>query len=61
MQKSIYRKLNLVNLSKEISSVSTFIYTMIHTNLTFANTIRKHVIIKNLDYLFQNVFAESKA
>ena len=61
MQKSIYRKLNLVNLSKEISSISTFIYTMIYTNLTFANTIRKHVIIKNLDYFFQNVFAESKA
>ena len=34
---------------------------MIQTNLVFANTIRKHMIIKNLDYLFQNVFTDSKA
>ena len=40
---------------------STFIDKMIQTNLAFANTIWKHMIIKNLDYLFQNVFTESKA
>ena len=34
---------------------------MIQTNLAFANTISKHIIIKNLDYFFQNVFIESKA
>ena len=34
---------------------------MIQTNFTFANTIWKYMIIKNLDYLFQNVFIESKA
>ena len=75
MQKGVYRKLNLVNLSEEVSlksdnlllklqdlsSVLTVTYTMIQTNLAFANTIWKHVIIKSLDYLFQNVFTESKA
>ena len=45
----------------DLSSISTFIYTMIQTNLAFASTIWKHVIGKNLDYLFQNVFTESKA
>ena len=45
----------------DLSLISTFIYTMIQTNLAFANTIWKHMIIKNLDYLFQNVFTESKA
>ena len=34
---------------------------MIQINLDFANTIWKHMIIKNLDYLFQNVFTEIKA
>ena len=46
---------------RDLSSISTFTYTMIQTNLAFANTIWKHMIIKNLDYLFQNVFTESKA
>ena len=46
---------------QDLSSVSTFIYTMIQTNLAFANAIWKHMIIRNLDYLLQNVFTESKA
>ena len=41
--------------------ISIFIDKMIQTNLAFANTISKHMIVKNLDYLFQNVFTESKA
>ena len=40
---------------------STFIDKMIQTNLAFANTIWKHMIMKNLDYVFQKVFTESKA
>ena len=40
--------------------ISTFIDKMIQTNLAFANTIWKYMIIKNLDYHFQNVFTESK-
>ena len=36
-------------------------YKIIQTNLVFANTIWKHMIIKNLDYLFQKFFTESKA
>ena len=52
MQKNIYRKLNLDNLSREVenltiyfenlrdlTSVSIFIDKMIQTNLAFANTI----------------------
>ena len=46
---------------QDLFSISTFIDTMTQNNLAFANTIRKHMIIKNLDYLFQNVFTESKA
>ena len=42
-------------------SISTFIDKMIQTNLAFANAIWKHMIIKNLDCLCQNVFTESKA
>ena len=54
MQKSIYRKLNLVNLSREVgqSTLKTYkiclwhklsyIYKMIQTNLAFVNTIWKH-------------------
>ena len=34
---------------------------MIQTNLMWANPIGNYMIIKNLDYLFQNVFTESKA
>ena len=34
---------------------------MIQTNLAYANTISKLMIIKNLDYLFKNAFTESKA
>ena len=44
MQNSIYRKLNLDNLSREkhlqdLTSISTFIDKMIQTSLVFANTI----------------------
>ena len=46
---------------QDLFPISTFIDTMTQNNLAFANTIRKHMIIKNLDYLFQNVFTESKA
>ena len=46
---------------QDLLSVSTFICTMIDTNLAYANTIWKHIIIKSLYYLFQNVFTESKA
>ena len=47
---------------QDLSSISKFIATLIQTNyLAFANTICKHMIIKNLDYLFQNGFTESKA
>ena len=43
---------------QDLSSVSTSIYTMIQTNLPFVNTIWKHIIIKNLYYLFQNVSSQ---
>ena len=46
---------------RDLSLISILIYTMIQTNLVFADTIWKHMIIRNLDYLFQNVFTESKA
>ena len=46
---------------KNLSSISTFTDTMVQTNLAYANTISKLMIIKNLDYLFKNVFTESKA
>ena len=36
-----------------MASISTFIYTVIQTNLVFANTTWKHMIMKNLDYLFK--------
>ena len=45
---------------QDLTSISTFIDKMIQTNLAFANTIWKHIIIENFDYLFQNVFTESK-
>ena len=67
--KKNYRKLNLDKLSREVSLnltiyfknlqdltwISTFIDKIIQTNLTFANTIWKHMFIRNLDYLFQNI------
>ena len=46
---------------QDLFSISTFIDTKTQNDLAFANTIRKHMIIKNLDYLFQNFFTESKA
>ena len=46
---------------QDLFPISTFIDTMTQNNLAFPNTIRKHMIIKNLDYLFQKFFTESKA
>ena len=74
IKKSIYRKLNLYNLSRELSlnltiyfktlqnltSISTSIDKMIQNNLAFANAISKHMTMKNLHYPFQNVSTESK-
>ena len=54
-------KLKFGDLVLDFSSILTFIYTAIQTNLAFANTIWKLMIIKNLDYLSQNIFTESKA
>ena len=58
---TIWQSILKTNKKQDLPLISTFIYTMIQINLDFANTIWKHMIIKNLDYLFQNVFTEIKA
>ena len=55
-----FNNLLLFDNLRDVTSISFFIDKMIQTNLKFANIIWKQMIIKNLDYLFLNVFIESK-
>ena len=55
-----FNNLLLFDNLRDVTSISFFIDKMIQTNLKFANIIWKQMIIKNLDYLFLNVFTESK-
>ena len=55
-----FNNLLLFDNLRDVTSISFFIDKMIQNNLKFASIIWKQMIIKNLDYLFLNVFTESK-